>query len=309
MGLFDKLKSGIKGVAERVTGQYGAVELHLESDTFSPGDTVPVRVSLKAESEFQVTSLKVTLEGNSDVRYTDDDSDNERNFLNNDSFVVAELELGANFEMGEGQSKDFNGEILVPIDTCLSYDGEHCDCAYFVRVDVDVPKAVDLKQEEQVTIVSRIPENIQILESTSASRDISIKFQMDRSELEPGSETPYRIEVTASKDVEVFQYRVYLTATESFEFDEEGDDDTHEYEIEYLEVPDEPTEYSAAIQEGQTEVIEGTLTLPDEMNPTCSSEYFKNEYQFKVGVDIAIGFGSWLSGPIVVHSPREGQPT
>lgn len=68
MSFFEKLKSGIKNVQDRVTGDYGEVKIAVGESAFQPGDAVNVSVELSAKADLKVTRILLMLEGKEETR-------------------------------------------------------------------------------------------------------------------------------------------------------------------------------------------------------------------------------------------------
>lgn len=159
MAFFDKLKSGLKSVTDRVTGNYGKLTLELDKGLCLPGDPVKVKVHLESTGELKVTNVVLSLRGTErlsvrkqlDHRTSVEASDSEVSLTQD---VVLEATA---FELEAGQSRDFEHTFTLPVDLLPSYKGQHLTHQIEVSARADVPWGVDLTAQQDLNVPSRAP--------------------------------------------------------------------------------------------------------------------------------------------------------
>ena len=161
MGLFDKVKSGLKGISDRVTGGYGEVALELHEGPVAPGEMVRSKLSVTAKGELKVDAIVLAIEGWESSEYDKprlDEDAHERACVDKNRTVRAERRLEESFELGEGETREFDVELEVPSDARMTYEGNKFKHEYKMTVQVDVPWGVDLCAEAPFKVFEKIPE-------------------------------------------------------------------------------------------------------------------------------------------------------
>lgn len=156
MGLFDKMKAGIKSVTNRVTGDYGQVSLELDQESYGPGDTIRGKVHVSATDDLKVTKIIVVAEGLATARLSESDDYELYNELYDDltrrecslsDYTLSKtIEVAPEMELKAGESKDYDFAIPLPKDLPASFEGKYIKNSYYVKVNVDVPWGVDLNK-------------------------------------------------------------------------------------------------------------------------------------------------------------------
>lgn len=223
MGLFDKMKAGIKSVTNRVTGDYGQVTLELDQESYGPGDTIRGKIHVSATDDLKVTKIVVVGEGLATARLSESDdyelydelyddltrrecSHSDRTFSNTTE-VASEMELKA------GESRDYDFAIPLPKDLPASFEGKYIKNSYNVRVNVDVPWGVDLNKSVPFQFYSTCSND-----SYSAGLQhglLHANLSLSQTAITPGTALPFVLKLEPRDQVTVESITAKLISVES----------------------------------------------------------------------------------------------
>jgi Arrestin (or S-antigen), C-terminal domain len=221
MGLFDKMKSGLKNVANRVTGGYGELSIAFDKEVYAPGDTLKAKILVTATEELKVTNITVQTDGYETANYKGDDFDqkdmpvkliasySDRN-LNQKDEICGEMVLAP------GDSKEFDYELPLPGDLPPTYMGKHVKNYYHMRVQVDVPWGVDLRESKDVPIVKPPSSNrFDEVRVQQQNRLCRAELVLPCATVKPGQELKYAIQLTPGEVLEIEKLTIKLRSVES----------------------------------------------------------------------------------------------
>jgi hypothetical protein len=161
MGFLDKLKEGVKKVADRVTGGYGKIELTMDKTEFSPGGQLSFSAVILATGELKAKRVLLRLRGTEscDFEYSIDEKDADDitqtrkvRQTHTEYTLDKEYELHGELSMKEGENLPIIQTITLPSDCKPTYMGIACKHQWTVVAEVDVPFGADLRSEKQITI-------------------------------------------------------------------------------------------------------------------------------------------------------------
>jgi hypothetical protein len=218
MAFLDKLKSGLKSVTDRVTGNYGKVTLELDKTRCLPGDPVTAKVHLESTGDLKISNIVLSLQGTERLSIrkqldhrTSVEAAQSESTLNQD--IVLE---GSAFELKSGESKDFEHTLTLPADLLPSYKGKYLCHQVEVSVRVDVPWGVDLTAQQELSIPSRPPyaEQKGLLSVKTDRLQVNVEYG---DSLTQGEKLSYTAAYQAFHEVQIRQVLLRARSVETFE--------------------------------------------------------------------------------------------
>lgn len=299
MGLFDKMKSGLKGITDRVTGGYGEVSVELENSVAEPGQAVRGKVKIVATAGLKVDALIITIYGTEATEVESKqrkDGQHERPFREKCQTVKFQEKLDQGLELSEGDEREIPIEIVVPEDAPPTFEGKHFSHTYILHVQVDVPWGVDLKTEAPLQVIRYKPDEQEKLSVEYSDPVFSAKLTVDKHAATNG-ELNYTVEwqnhtseprtYAPFCEIADMSERLFCTV---YEETEEGERQTARdwstetkrccfYELINSRYPGRSEEVA---DDGMSGVVTGKLTLKGTILPSYVSENFKNEFILRV---------------------------
>lgn len=162
MGFLDKLKEGVKKVADKVTGGYGKLEMMIDRTEFTPGEQVSISLVVNATGELKAKRVLVRLRGVETISYEvpveeKDASGNVINHRNEKKTLAAETlmkeyEVHGELNMTEGQTQPIIQFITLPQECKPTYMGINCTHQWTLEGEIDVPWGADVRAKRDITI-------------------------------------------------------------------------------------------------------------------------------------------------------------
>jgi hypothetical protein len=161
MGFLDKLKEGVKKVADRVTGGYGKIELTMDRTEFAPGDQLSFSAIVLATGELKAKRVLLRLRGveSCDFEHSIDEKDADGTTqtrkvreTHTEYTLDKEYELHGELNMKEGENLPLVQTVTLPSDCRPTYRGIACNHQWSVTAEVDVPFGADPRSEKQIII-------------------------------------------------------------------------------------------------------------------------------------------------------------
>lgn len=217
MGLFDKMKSGLQSVANRVTGGYGELSIDFHRSTYFPGQKVEARIVLKALEALKVSKITVAVQGYESLNFHDSTwgPDLEASCRHYESTLDAKREIAGEFELAAGESREFLYELGLSKDLSPSCEAEHLKSVYTLKVEVDIPWGVDLRKSENIPVIAlpRFLSEIGVGRGNSACQaQLKVKDTAN-----PGEPLTWNLALKALEPVLVKRVTAKLLSMESFQ--------------------------------------------------------------------------------------------
>ncbi len=136
MGFMDKLKGAVKAV----TGGSAKVEMDFPHKVIMPGDTVPVTIKITSTvGEMKTKGVYVDVRSEEQVHVDKKASQQLENSLRvSKQTFTHEFQIEAEFVLGAGETRTFEGEITLPGDVQPSYAGPYTQHKWTIRARLDV---------------------------------------------------------------------------------------------------------------------------------------------------------------------------
>lgn len=197
------------------------ISLHIEGDSFSPGDTVSFRATIGSRKGFDVRSARLSLL--CVETYWQMTSDGKTSRQQKRTRTIAEVSHDfmseGRFERGIPHVE--NAAIALPADAPPTVTGKHANLSWKLRLSVDVPGARDLQSDETFTVV---PANSGPLVSLGGGRspvvieetfgDCRLRLELPADEFQAGRSFTGRLRLDAIKDCGVPEIRIELVRQE-----------------------------------------------------------------------------------------------
>ncbi len=131
MGFFDK----IRGAVHAVTGGAATVTIETHPALAFPGDMLGVRITAVAKSNpIKGDGIWVDIRGVEEIRVKKHESENLTDNLEIDRTTLEhKFQIAGPFELGAGQTAQWEGMIQIPSNAQPSFDGAICDHSWGIR--------------------------------------------------------------------------------------------------------------------------------------------------------------------------------
>ena len=206
MSLFDKLKSGIKNVSDRVTGDYGEVLVKLAEPSAEAGEELEATVTLTAKSDFKYTKVLVTLVGREKVKFEARRGDDGEQLLTRDTttrtFELTE-EIEGEGELARGDTREVKAVLKLPPDIKPSFESKHFCHRYQLEVRVDIPWGVDLEAVQAVKVLSASPIKREPVNFERSDGCFYFRLKYSEKDCSPGDRLGYELEIGCMEEATV----------------------------------------------------------------------------------------------------------
>lgn len=280
MSFFDKVKSGLKSVSDRVTGDYGSVALELKRDTFEIGEEIEAHIQLVAKGDLKVTKVLLMLEGIEKLD-VDEDLENDERAKATTSTIThqTEIEVLGETELPAGTNRWLTANLAIPAEVYPSCQGRHFQYSWRCKVRVDVPWGVDLWDETEITLTHTAPWEQEAVEDISGSGSelkVGAKIYAGDIGLETGCISLAAMVQGLTQTV-AEQFAVELRMVETIECTVtrgQGEEATRETRWVPFVVgrSQRVLQKSLALEPGEAKLSMGTLRFPEEAGLTYSGE-------------------------------------
>jgi len=185
--MLDKLKAGLKKVADRVTGAYGALEIRVPSGVVR-GEPFTAGVRLTTTAALHVQTLRLRLEEFEHIDFTDyTERTDEKGAVwqqrasarGYDERCLHEVVLAKDLKLEAGQSWEGTEELAVPRDRQPTFEGRWFRHSFKLEVVAEIPWGADLEEREVFAVAGsacEAPEGAtELIARESVLADVSVR--------------------------------------------------------------------------------------------------------------------------------------
>ena len=315
MGFFDKLKSGIKGVAERATGGYGELTLELDRDRLKPGESFTFQVRVTAKSDFSITEVVATLQGEERVTFEEEIDGQTARASSREITLDLREQLAGEMEVAEGETRDFSGTFTIPEDAPISFESAHCNHRYKLSVRVDVPRAKDLTEDADLKIYTEGPAEAQQhqLDFVEPGQRYYLKLGAKDTCPVPGQTICVSGLTHAGEPLQIEEYEFVIESVEELlcNMSEENEDGERQNlgsrEITWSDTLERVEREPFDLSKSQMDFRTIEEALPEELPASYTGPKFKMSYRARMVVRARCGEPVEALLPLTVHGARPAE--
>ena len=221
MSFLNRMKAGLKSVANRVTGGYGELTIELDKAGYRAGETLKARILLSATEELKVTNITVHAQGVASASYSEQLQDERGRPIHtqcnySDYTLKEESEICGEMELAQGESKSFEYEVKLPESLPATYAGENIRNTYYLKVHVDIPWGVDLRETEEfeIQVTPRASESDEI-RVQRRERLCGAELFLPSGRVKPGEYLDYELLLKPRDSMEIKKVTIGLRSLET----------------------------------------------------------------------------------------------
>ena len=215
MSFLGKMKAGLKNVANKVTGGYGEVTVEVH-DSIMPGETLKAKIRILAKAELKITNIKAHFEGFETISYSDDEyeEDTRAKSTRSDYSFQHEQELSGELLLEHGDSQEFEFQVTLPDHLPPTFSGVALKNRYHLKVHVDVPWGVDLRESQEIFVLPAAPARCEPTSLQQNDVRFSAQLVLKNPVLKPGVDLEYELVLTPRETLRVKKATISVRSVE-----------------------------------------------------------------------------------------------
>ena len=157
MGLFDMIKEGAKKITNQVTGSYGKIDFAIDPPEVERGGRISYRIIVHATGDLEAKSVFIRLIDKETCKMTEKVRDfsghmSPKEFTQTRKLYDKNIEVCGPLEMSEGETKEFTGEVNIPMEIQPTYRGMLAHHLWYIEAVLDTPWGKDLVKRNDFVV-------------------------------------------------------------------------------------------------------------------------------------------------------------
>ena len=215
MGFFDKLKAGVKSLADRVTGGYGKITCTIKNPgDFRAGQKITLDILIESNGDLKMDNVKLLLRGDETTDLEDEEAFEKFRCRHSEETLRKDCLIAPGFQLPAGETKSYTYEVELPADLKPTFAGRNIRNHYTLQARAAIPWGVDLVDTLDLKIVP-LEQPIHQHRFREASPFLTISVDCDTARL--GQPWRHSIVLSAQRDLKVVRFSASLVAVETFQ--------------------------------------------------------------------------------------------